>query len=337
VTNGQTFALQSGAIFASNPLTNIWYLATAINANREGATLGAAQVTNIFNATNGTGSLTPSSSSGANYVTTWSDQAGLITSFSAIVEVISGPGDKIVLAGANTAFTLTASGSAAPSGFQWKTNGVNLVNSTHYGGVTTATLGITNVTPADAGVYSNLVSSTLGNAVVPAGALSVVTGPSPANQTNFWGETKQLTVSAVGTGPFTYQWKKGGVAIGSGTTSTLTFSPLISTDQAAYTCGVTNSAGGVLTPAVNLFVKVPPPTITALQLSGGSAGVFFSSTNAFDTTNAFTLQTSPLVTGPYTNTTLQALTNTAATGAYDFAMPIDTGETSRFYRIKHVP
>src|SRR5438876_1395876 len=107
------------------------------------------------------------------------------------------------MAGANAAFPLVATGNYPPTSWQWKFSGTNLVASTHYGGVAignaptspTSTLGITNVQAADAGLYSNLVVNPYGSAV-PAGSLSVVTAPTPANQTNLWGSTATFSVTA---------------------------------------------------------------------------------------------------------------------------------------------
>ena len=180
VTQGATFSLSSGATFASNPLTNTWYRGTTNGPNstvgpnaRENGTPTAGIATSVFNSTNGIATLTVTNiQGGTNYISTWSDQAGSITNYISVIEVIAGPGDKTVDAGVNTNFTVVPTGNAPPTSYQWKFNGTNLVNGTHYAGVTSASLFITNVTAADAGVYSNLVVNTNGSLVV-AGRLNV--------------------------------------------------------------------------------------------------------------------------------------------------------------------
>lgn len=186
VTQGASFSLSSGATFASNPLTNTWYVGTTNGAfvatvtiggvvfgNRENGTPTAGVATNVFNATNGLTSVTVNNiQSGTNFISTWSDQAGSVTNYNTIVEVIPVPGDKTVTYGNTANFTIVPSGNAPPITYQWKTNGVNLVNGAHYAGVTTASLIISNVTAADAGLYSCVVSNAYGTVQV-AGTLTV--------------------------------------------------------------------------------------------------------------------------------------------------------------------
>lgn len=183
VTQGATFSLSSGATFASNPLTNIWYVGRTNGpfalGSRENGTPTAAVATNVFASTNGIADLMVANiQAGTNYISTWSDQAGAVTNYISVVEVIAGPGDKTALPGETISLTVVPTGNAPPTSYQWKFNGVNLVNSAHYAGVTTATLWITNVTGADAGVYSNLVANANGSVVV-AGTVIVESGFEP--------------------------------------------------------------------------------------------------------------------------------------------------------------
>jgi hypothetical protein len=177
VTQGSTFTLSSAATFASNPLTNIWYVGTTNGPNvlgsRDNGTPTAAIATNTFSATNGTADLTVVNiQSPTNYIATWSDQAGTVNSFVAAIEMIKGPGDKTVLLGNNANFAVVASGNAPPTSYQWMFDGTNLVNSSHYAGVTTASLTINNVTAADGGVYSNVIANAFSSLTV-AGTLTV--------------------------------------------------------------------------------------------------------------------------------------------------------------------
>jgi len=77
---------------------------------------------------------------------------------------------------------VTASGQSAPTSYQWKTNGVNVGNSTHYAGVTTSTLTITNVAQSDAGTYSVAVTNAAGG-VTPSATLLVNVPLPPAIST----------------------------------------------------------------------------------------------------------------------------------------------------------
>jgi hypothetical protein len=177
VTQGSTFTLNSAALFASNPLTNVWYFSTTNGPNvlgrRDNGTPTAPILTNTFNATNGSSDLVVANlQSPTNYIAVWSDQAGSITSFVASIEMITGPGDKTVLASTPATFTVVASGNAPPTSYRWMFYGTNLVNSTKYAGVTTPSLTINNVTAADAGVYSNVIANAFSSLTV-AGTLNV--------------------------------------------------------------------------------------------------------------------------------------------------------------------
>src|SRR5262249_55423592 len=263
--------------------------------------------------------------SGTNYISVWSDQAGSITSYIAMVEVIAGPGDKTVSAGVTTNLTVTPSGQNPPHFYQWKAFGTNLANNNHYAGVTTATLFIPNATAADAGVYSNLVTSGrqpfLTNAatdisVVAQANLTVIVPPSgatvsPAATNALWGSPVTFLLSGViGTSPFTYQWKRGGNNLSDGpglsgaSTTALTLSNVTTTVAGAanaYTVGVTNAAGGTISSAGILTVLVPPPNLTQVAVTSSNVTLSFTTTNGFDTTSAWTLQSAGDVTGPYTN------------------------------------
>jgi len=182
LTQGSSFTLNCGATYASNPLTNTWFVGSTnststANLVRESFTPTAAINTTTFNATNGLNSLTVNNvQSGTNYISVWSDQAGAVTNLVTIVEVISGPGNKTNALGTTANLAVVPTGQAAPT-FVWKFFGTNLFNPTKYGGTNTASLFITNVTTKDIGVYSNLVSNAYGS-VVMAGTLSI-TGYKP--------------------------------------------------------------------------------------------------------------------------------------------------------------
>jgi hypothetical protein len=357
VTQGSSFTLSSGAIFASNPLTNIWYLAqtngplvVASNGivrglNRENITPTSPVQTNTYAATNGSSTLTVNNiQGGTNYTCVWSDVAGSVTNLITTIQVISGPGNRVVIAGANTTFPLIATGNYPPTSWQWKFSGTNLVNSTHYGGVAvgnaptspTSTLGITNVQPADAGVYSNLVSNPYGSAV-PAGTLTVVTAPTPANQTNLWGSTVSFSVTV--SGPGSYQWKHAGTnlsnngIVSGANTNVLTLTGVTTAEAGAYTVGVTNGSVGLVTPAANLVVLVPAPTITNTVVAGGIVTLSFATTNQYDTTNGFVLQSGSILPEVWTNNPNATWTGSA--GSFQVTTP--TTGNLMFYRLHHVP
>jgi len=73
----------------------------------------------------------------------------------------------------NVSVTVTATGTSLT--YQWKKNGVNLANSAHVSGATTATLGLNNVTGADEANYTVVVTDNLGRAATNSSFLVVFT------------------------------------------------------------------------------------------------------------------------------------------------------------------
>lgn len=170
---GASVPLTTSAAFGSSPITNSWFVSTS----------GTALQTDTANATNITSTLTLNNDqTGANYFAVCSDPAGSVTGLVASVEIIVPPVSKTVNSGTNfVQFSVVPNGPSAPTAYQWKTNGVNLVNNSHYAGVATATLTITNAQLADAVTYSVLVTNPAGT-VTPSATLTV-NAPAPAFST----------------------------------------------------------------------------------------------------------------------------------------------------------
>ncbi|MFT3782202.1 MAG: discoidin domain-containing protein [Nibricoccus sp.] len=80
-----------------------------------------------------------------------------------------------------------------------------------------------------------------------------------------------ISVTAKGTMPFTYQWKKNGANIAGATSATLSIASAAVSDAATYTALVSNSAGSTLSDNAVLTVSSPvaAPTITTQPVSVG--------------------------------------------------------------------
>lgn len=160
---------------------------------------------------------------------------------------------------------------AIPMSFQWRSNGVAIVDATN------ATLVLANPTAAMTANYSVTVSNYYGGPVTsPETLITINPGISPifdqqvypATLTRYVGApSAQFSVVVNGTPPFTYQWQHAGTNIGTPTitanvTNTLTLGPITAADAGNYTVivtnayGVTNSATATLTviaPAANSY------------------------------------------------------------------------------------
>jgi hypothetical protein len=335
VVQGSSVTFSNSASLGTAPLTNVWFTgATAptgtalqIDTNNASTIYSQLVLTNL--------------QKGTNYCTVVSDSSGSITSVVAVLEVIQGPTNASAGVGSTFAFRVTPVGQAAPTSYQWKLSSTNIANGSHFAGVTANVLWITNVQPADAGTYSVAVVNSAGT-VTPSATLTVVGLPAnivvtPASQSALWGSAANFTVSADSTAPLTYTWKKNNVKLTNGgnvsgvATSTLTLSNLTTAEAATYTVGVTNLAGGGVGTGL-LSVVVPQPNFSMPALSAGTVTLSFGSTNSYDTTNAFILQCSPNVQGPYTNTT--GTFSTSGNGAFQVILP-QTSDPSMFYRLQH--
>src|SRR5208337_416635 len=116
------------------------------------------------------------------------------------------------LLGSNAAFTVVAGGSS-PIFYRWSFNGTNLTNSAHISGATNATLTVSNVTAADAGIYRVGVTNSHSGVISSNATLTVVLPPAITNQPSaqavLLNSNAAFTTAASGTAPLRYQWQKG--------------------------------------------------------------------------------------------------------------------------------
>ena len=95
----------------------------------------------------------------------------------------------------------------------------------------------------------------------------------PVNQSVLAGATATFSVTATGTAPLSYQWKKGGTAITTGASSTSYTTPatVVGDSGSSFTVTVTNSAGTVTSSAATLTVT---PVGTALAYTDPTTGIY---------------------------------------------------------------
>src|SRR5262249_12302897 len=132
--------------------------------------------TNLVNATNSylfLAAVGPTNS--GIYAVTISNSVGMVTSSNAVLTVnlpppvitTQPPAQKIVMSGYTFSLTVQASG-ATPLNYQWKFNGTNLVNATNN------VLTLTNVQPAQNGIYAVTISNVVGWAVSSNTSVAVI-------------------------------------------------------------------------------------------------------------------------------------------------------------------
>jgi alpha-tubulin suppressor-like RCC1 family protein len=194
------------------------------------------------------------------------NSAGSVTSAAAVLTVgvaptiTTQPTSQSVNAGADVAFTVLASGSE-PLHYQWYKNGAAIT------GATSTSLALNNTQSSDAGAYTVVVTNSAGSVTSAPATLTVLSAPPtitepPASQTIAVGQTATFTVTAKGTEPLSYQWRKGTGNIAGATAPTLTLANVQTSDAGNYRVVVSNSVGSVTSAAATLTVLVPPAITT---------------------------------------------------------------------------
>lgn len=113
------------------------------------------------------------------------DSAAALAGISVLVDnsdpaITAQPTNRRTVAGGTASFTVAATGSSAVS-YQWKRDGVNLVNGGDISGATSATLTIANAQAADAGIYTVGVTNLAGGLLSAPARLRVLTPAEFAN------------------------------------------------------------------------------------------------------------------------------------------------------------
>jgi len=198
------------------------------------------------------------------------------------------PQSQVVSTNTTVTFTVTATG-AGLLHYQWQFNGVNLP------GATSPSLILNNVTLGHEGDYRVLVTDDITTGISAVARLTVKVPPvvlvGLRGQTNAVGATITLSVSASGSVPMGFSWRKVGVGtpltnlVLMSTNSTFTILNAQTNDSGSYRCILTNSgnvAPGVLSSATLLILAPPvltnPPLSQAVEpgatvtFSAGAAG-----------------------------------------------------------------
>lgn len=187
-------------------------------------------------------------------------------------KLLAQPYDQQVEAGGFAYFFIPATGSG-PLTYQWQKHGVDIPGANHY------ELVFPNVQPTDAGVYRLVVSNLAGIAISNPARLSVTgTGPvivsEPVSQRVEVGKTVVFSVSATGSEPLSYQWKKDGSDLPGATERELLLKNVQLSSSGSYQVIVVDATGTTSsTPAeLTVFDPLSSPIIT-MQPVGQSAAV----------------------------------------------------------------
>ena len=170
------------------------------------------------------------------------------------LSISSQPASQTVDAGQTATFSVAATGTGSIS-YQWRKDGNDIAGATQnsYSFVATS---IDNDT-----VFAVAVSNASGTLLSNNASLWVLSAPAirsqPVSQSVLAGSSATFTVSATGTGPLRYQWKKNGTDISGATNSSYTTPGASLGDSGAqYSVVVSNAAGTVTSSSASLTVTL---------------------------------------------------------------------------------
>lgn len=176
------------------------------------------------------------------------------------------PVNRIVPAGSRAYFRMNAAGQL-PLFYQWNCNGTNVP------GATNSVLVLSNVQPQLAGTYYTLTASnSVGTNI--SGAMFLQVEPleitmQPRGLTVLPGTNVTFTSSAIGQGPFAYQWQFAGTNLDGSTNSSLALTNVQMNQAGVYSLIVSNAFGSVtnydaLLNVVPLFISIQPQNLSVL-------------------------------------------------------------------------
>ena len=191
--------------------------------------------------------------------------AAAAVNIQAAVTITTQPLDRSLCEGSGFNLSVAATGTA-PITYQWRRNNVNIE------GATNATYSVASATAANSGTYSCVVtnpcvSRTSNPAIVSVNQGAQITSQ-PETRTLCPGSPLLLSVSATGTAPISYQWRRNNVNIEGATASVYNVGSVTPANAGSYTCVVSNSCNTQTSnPGV---VTVNDTTAITAQPTGGA-------------------------------------------------------------------
>jgi len=183
-------------------------------------------------------------------------------------EITSQPTSMTVCAGSDSLFTISAIGSGLS--YQWFfNNGVNstwtaLTEGLSYSGTQSKSLAINSITESLNGYkyrcqITGVCSPVLTSSEVVLTVLKPVSILSNTSAENSClGDSLSLSVSAQGTLPLLYTWKKNSSAIGGATNASYIKGSTVLSDSGNYICEIENACNSLSTPIIVVKINTPP-------------------------------------------------------------------------------
>lgn len=179
--------------------------------------------------------------------------------------IVTPPSSLTVVTGSNALFSVTARGTG-PLAYQWRKGGIPRV------GQVGTTYALSNVTSNDAGPYDVVVTNLYGSVISSVATLTVVSPPSilvqPTGGNFAAGGPLTLSVTADGTAPLSYQWRRNGGNVAGGSSAVYSLASATTNDSGNYSVVVSNPYGAVTSAVANVlvyarvvFLQSPQPVV----------------------------------------------------------------------------
>lgn len=204
-----------------------------------------------------------SSEAGDQFRVVLSNGFGVVTSDVATLTLGDPP---VFTSGTGTSFRATEAGTFNVTVTSNPSPSFTLTDAPSWLSINQLTGQLTGTPPADAvGTHTFTINATNGVLTTQTFTLTVtpaIQPPSissqPANASINVGQSATFSVSVTGTEPFTYQWRRNGVAIPGATASTLTLANVQLSAAGTYTVSITNAATTVHSNGAELVVNSAP-------------------------------------------------------------------------------
>src|SRR5439155_632370 len=177
----------------------------------------------------------------------------------------SGPNDTVQCPGQGASLSVSPSGTG-PFGYQWSKDVVDIAGATNSSHI----IGL--VSPGDAGAYCVVVTGAV-NSVTNCVTLTVLvptTASGPNDLAQCPGQSASMSVSASGTGPFSYQWSKDGMDVTGATNNTFSIVSVNAADTGSYCVVITGTCNSVTNCATLTVSDTTAPNVSCSAVPGGS-------------------------------------------------------------------
>ncbi|MEO6034024.1 MAG: immunoglobulin domain-containing protein, partial [Verrucomicrobiota bacterium] len=185
--------------------------------------------------------------------------------------------------GTSASFLVTAEG-GAPLGYQWRFNGINLVDGLRVAGANSSNLTVTALLTNDTGAYTVLATNSYSSATSQVAILTVLMPPAitvqPVDVIALTGSNITLSASVEGSPLLVYRWRKDDVNLNNGgrlsgaTSNILVISGATTNDTGAYSLSVTNAIGSANSDSAAVTVLAPPIITSATNAVGRQGAPF---------------------------------------------------------------